>query len=213
MGPQAWDGPPAPRGAAIGLFGGSFDPPHEGHLLATRAAMRAFGLSRAWWLVSPGNPLKARGPAPMAARMDAARALARHPGIAVTDVEARLGTRHTAETLRALRARHPGVRFVWLMGADNLLQFHLWHDWREIAAHHPIGVVARPGLRVAARLSPAARALRRHRLPGARSRLLARSDPPRWCLVNAPMSAASSTAIRAAGRWGHEPLASASSRP
>ena len=213
---MAWQGaggPAAPRGAAVGLLGGSFDPPHEGHLSATRAAMRAFGLARVWWLVSPGNPLKPRGPAPMAARLAAAARLARHPGIEVTDVEARLGTRYTAETLAALRARRPDVRFVWLMGADNLAQFHLWRDWRSIAAHHPIGVVARPGLRVAARLSPAARALGRHRLPGARSRLLARAEPPAWCLVNAPMSAASSTAIRAAGGWDHGSLALSSSRP
>ena len=206
-------GPAAPRGAAVGLLGGSFDPPHEGHLSATRAAMRAFGLTRVWWLVSPGNPLKARGPAPMAARMAAAERLARHPGIEVTDVEARLGTRYTAATLAALRARHPGVRLVWLMGADNLAQFHLWRDWREIAAHHPIGVVARPGLRVAARLSPAARALGRHRLRDGESRLLARADPPAWCLVNAPMSPASSSAIRAAGGWDHGSLALSSSRP
>ena len=199
--------PSAPRGAVVGLLGGSFDPAHEGHLGATRAAMRAFGLPRVWWLVSPGNPLKARGPAPMAARVAAAVRMARHPGITVTDVEARLGTRHTAATLAALRARHPGVRLVWLMGADNLAQFHLWHDWRAIAAHHPIGVIARPGLRTAARLSPAARALARYRLQGARSRMLARADPPAWCLVNAPMSPASSSAIRAAGAWGHDSTA------
>lgn len=198
-------GPIAPRGTAIGLFGGSFDPAHEGHLNATRAAMRAFGLARVWWLVSPGNPLKARGPAPMGERLAAAARLMRHPGITVTDVEARLGTRFTAATLAALRARHPGVQFVWLMGADNLAQFHHWRDWREIAAHHPIGVVARPGMRTAARLSPAARILGRHRLRGAEARLLPWAEPPAWCLVNVPMSAASSSAIRAAGGWGAGP--------
>ena len=100
-----------------------------------------------------------------------------------------------------LRARLPGVRLVWLMGADNLAGFHLWRDWRGIAAHHPIGVIARPGTRMAARTSPAAAAMERHRLRGRQSRLLGASKAPAWCLVNVPMSGASSSAIRAAGAW------------
>ena len=192
----------APRGAIIGLLGGSFDPPHEGHVRITHEAMRRFGLGRVWWLVSPGNPLKARGPAPLGERMAAARALLRDPRVTVSDVEARLGTRYTADTLRALRRLNPGVRFVWLMGADNLAQFHHWEDWREIAAHHPIGVMARPGMRLRARLSPAARTMRAHRLRAREARALIQAEPPAWCLVNMPMSALSSTAIRAAAARG-----------
>lgn len=116
--------PNARPGMCIGLLGGSFDPPHAGHVHITREALKRFGLDAVWWLVSPGNPLKTRGPAPLDRRMAAARAIMRHPRVEVTDIEARLGTRYTAETLAALFARYPGVRFVWLMGADNLASFH-----------------------------------------------------------------------------------------
>ena len=193
--------PVARAGQTVGLLGGSFDPPHEGHLAISRAAIRRFGLDRLWWLVSPGNPLKVRGPAPLDRRLAAARALVDHPRIAVTDVEARLGTRYTAETVAALQARYPGVRFVWLMGADNLAQFHRWQDWHEIMGRVPVGVLARPGQRISARMSPAARIYRAHRLAGRRSELLARSVPPAWCFVNLPMNDASSTAIRNRGGW------------
>lgn len=193
--------PPARPGQAVGLLGGSFDPAHDGHALVTREALRRFGLDRVWWLVSPGNPLKARGPAPLAERVARARAVMRHPRVTVTDLEARLGTRYTADTLRRLRATMPGVRFVWLMGADNLAELHLWEDWQDILRRTPVGVVARPGARMAARMSPAAHAFRRWQLPEAMAPQLARTDAPAWCLVNVPMSHASSTAIRAAGRW------------
>ena len=193
--------PVARAGQVVGLLGGSFDPPHPGHLHISEEALVRFGLDRLWWLVSPGNPLKARGPAPLEARLAAARALVRHPRIEVTGIEAALGTRYTARTIAELQARYPGVRFVWLMGADNLSQLHLWQDWREIVERVPIGVLARPGQRISARLSLAARVYRRARLPGRASHLLGRSEPPAWCFVNLPMSRASSTAIRAAGRW------------
>lgn len=133
--------PRAGRGQAVGLLGGSFDPAHDGHAHATREALRRFGLDRVWWLVSPGNPLKAHGPAPLALRMARARAVMRHPRVEVTDVEARLGTRHTAQTLAALGRLYPGVRFVWLMGADNLAQLHRWEDWRRIVEGVPVGVL------------------------------------------------------------------------
>lgn len=188
----------AGRPGVVGLLGGSFDPPHEGHVRATLEAMRRFGLTRVWWLVSPGNPLKARPPAPLAERMALARAIMRTPGVTISDVEARLGTVRTAETLAALRTNYPRIRFVWLMGADNLAEFHLWHDWRGIAAHHPIGVLARPGHRLRARTSPAARAMARWRLKGMRARLLGQVDAPAWAMTNIPMSPLSSTAIRAA---------------
>ena len=186
------------RSLSIGLLGGSFDPPHVGHVHITQEALKRFGLDRVWWLVSPGNPLKARGPAPLAQRLAAARALMRHPRVTVTDIEARLGTRYTAQTLRALRARAHGVRFVWLMGADNLAQFHLWQDWRQIMDSVPVGVLARPGDRISARTSVAARVYPQARVPAGASHGLARATAPAWCFVNIPMLDISSTALRAA---------------
>lgn len=184
-------------GQRIGLLGGSFDPAHEGHVRLTEAALRRFGLDRVWWLVSPGNPLKAHGPAPLDRRLAEARRIAPDPRIVVTGLEARLGTRHTADTIAALQARYPGVRFVWLMGSDNLVQFDRWDRWREIAARVPIGVIARPGSRLAARHSTAARVLARSRLPQAQAGTLASRRPPAWVLIDVPLSEASSTAIRA----------------
>ncbi|MGV6848335.1 MAG: nicotinate-nucleotide adenylyltransferase [Marinibacterium sp.] len=189
------------RGLTVGLLGGSFDPPHAAHVHITREALRRFGLDRVWWLVSPGNPLKDHGPAPLAARMAAARAMMHYPRVTVTDIEARLGTRYTAETLAALMEIYPGVRFVWLMGADNLAQFHLWRDWRNIMESVPLGILARPGDRISARMSPAARIYRRWRISGAASHLLPHAQPPAWCFVNVPLMDLSSTAIRDGGGW------------
>lgn len=193
--------PMARAGMTVGLLGGSFDPAHDGHVHITREALRRFGLDRVWWLVSPGNPLKERGPAPLAARLAAARRLMRHPRVTVTDIEARLGTRATADTLRALRTRYRGVRFVWLMGADNLAQLHLWQDWRFIMDTVPVGVLARPGDRISARMSPAARVYRGARIGGQGSHRLGRAGAPAWCFVNVPMVRESSSAIRARGGW------------
>ncbi|MEL7090828.1 MAG: nicotinate-nucleotide adenylyltransferase [Pseudomonadota bacterium] len=193
--------PLARPGQTVGLLGGSFDPAHEGHAHITREAMKRFGLQQVWWLVSPGNPLKERGPMPLSQRLARAQVVMRHPRVHVTDIEAHLGTRFTAQTLTALKGRYPGVRFVWLMGADNLAQFHLWQDWTWIMRNVPIGVIARPGDRISARMSPAARLYRRYRLSGHASQMLSRTDAPAWCFVNVPMSPASSSAIRAAGAW------------
>jgi nicotinate-nucleotide adenylyltransferase len=186
-------------GQVIGLLGGSFDPPHAGHLHISREALRRFGLDRLWWLVSPGNPLKRHGPAPLAARMAAASALVDHPRIAVTDFETRAGTRFTAETLAALRRICPGRRFVWLMGADNLAQLHRWQDWRAIMESVPVGVLARPGQRISARLSVAARVYGGARLATGQSHALGAARPPAWCFVNVPMTDISSTALRERG--------------
>jgi len=193
----------AGRGPIIGLLGGSFDPPHLGHAHITREALKRFELDQVWWLVSPANPLKARAPAPLGRRMAAARALIDHPRVKISDFEARAGTRFTADTLRALQARHPGTRFVWLMGADNLAQFHRWQDWRWIMENFPVGVLARPGDRISARTSPAANCYRHNRLRGRQAALLARSDPPVWCFLNVPMVNMSSTEIRDRGEWHH----------
>ena len=129
-----------------GLLGGSFNPAHGGHRAVTLFALDALGLDEVWWLVSPGNPLKPkRGMAPLAARVRSAREAARRAPIKVTAIERELGSAYTIDTLRALKRRFPRRRFVWLMGADNLAQFHLWKDWRGIAAEMPIAVIARPG--------------------------------------------------------------------
>ena len=195
------DIPYAAAGQVVGLLGGSFDPAHAGHAHITREALKRFGLDQVWWLVSPGNPLKARGPAPMAQRISKARAVMDHPRVQIMGIEARLGTRYTAQTLRALRLLYPQVRFVWLMGADNLAQFHLWQDWREIADSVPMGILARPGQRISARMSRASTLYAAHRIGGRFSQKLAQADAPAWCFVNVPMMDVSSSAIRAAGEW------------
>jgi len=133
--------------------------------------------------------------------MARARAVMQHPRVDVTDIEAQLGTRYTAQTLVALRARYPAVRFVWLMGADNLAQLHLWQDWRQIVETVPIGVLARPGQRISARMSRAATLYAPYRIAGRHSQLLARARAPAWCFVNVPMMDVSSSAIRASGKW------------
>ncbi|MDQ2091041.1 nicotinate-nucleotide adenylyltransferase [Marimonas arenosa] len=190
-------------GRVVGLLGGSFDPAHEGHAHISREALKRFGLDELWWLVSPGNPLKQRGPAPLDERMARAREVMDHPRVKITDFEARAGTRYTAETLKALMRAYPGVRFVWIMGADNLHQFDQWQDWRWIMQHVPIGVLARPGQRIAARHAKAADIYRFARLRGRQAQALAWGEAPRWCFVNVPMVDVSSTAIRARGGWRH----------
>jgi len=188
-------------GQRIGLLGGSFDPPHAGHVHISKWALKAFGLDRVWWLVSPGNPLKPDQPADLKRRMAAARAIMRHPRVTVTDLEARLGTRYTAATLAALRARWPGVRFVWLMGADNLATFHRWDRWTRIMEMVPVGVLARPGQQLRAGLSPAARRFARWRLPPSEARALPFREPPAWSLVSGRMLDLSSSELRALGKW------------
>ena len=153
-------------GPLTGLLGGSFNPAHGAHRKITLFALNALGLDEVWWLVSPGNPLKPlRGMAPLAARVRSARAMARRAPIRVTAIERELATRFTVDTLRALKRRYPERRFVWLMGADNLAQFHRWKDWRAIARSMPIAVIARPGYDAQALASPAMAWLRRYRLP------------------------------------------------
>lgn len=195
------DLPKARPGQVVGLLGGSFDPAHEGHVHLTREALKRLRLDRVWWLVSPGNPLKAEGPAPMARRLAVARAAMDHPRVEVTAVEALLGTRYTAATLKRLMRLYPGVRFVWLMGADNLRQFHRWDRWEWIMEHVPVAVIARPGVLMAARTAPAVARYRFARRPETAAEGLGRMRPPAWMLLNVPMSDASSTAIRAAGGW------------
>ena len=189
--------PPAWAGQCIGVMGGSFNPPHEGHAVAARAALRRLRLDRLWWVVTPGNPLKAHGDLPSQAdRMAACRVLATDPRMIVTGFEAELGTPYTAATLAFLKRRHPGVRLVWVMGADNLAGFHRWQRWREIVRSVPICVVDRPGWRLPALASPAARAMCRWRIPEARGSRLAHLRPPAWVFLTTRLNPSSSTQLR-----------------
>ncbi|MEQ8266954.1 MAG: nicotinate-nucleotide adenylyltransferase [Parvibaculum sp.] len=189
-------------GLKVGLLGGSFNPAHEGHLHVTRMCLRALGLDRVWWLVSPQNPLKTeKGMAPFAKRFASAERMARDPRICVSDVEARLGTRYTVDTLAALTARFPSVDFVWLMGADNMIELPRWARWREIVKTVPIAVYPRPGFTLKARLSPAALALREVTLDSSDASLLPRLEAPALAFLEGAESGQSATSIRRQGGW------------
>lgn len=193
--------PNAPKGAVIGVFGGSFDPAHHGHAHVSRHALRALALDQLWWLVSPGNPLKQNGPAPLPQRLTRARALVNDPRIHVTDIEAKLGTRYTADTLRELGRLYPQRRFVWIMGADNLAGLDRWENWRWIMRNVPVAVIARPGQQRNALTSVAARSFAQARLSPRAAPMLARMHAPAWLFLTIPMRDISSTQIRAAGGW------------
>jgi nicotinate-nucleotide adenylyltransferase len=188
-------------GQRIGLLGGSFNPAHGGHRHISLAALRRLGLDAVWWLVSPQNPLKpAAGMAPLAERLAGARALARHPRIRVAALETLLGTRYTADTLTALKRRFPGVRFVWLMGADNLIQVSDWENWTQIFHAVPVAVLARPTYSLRASSAKAAQRFRRGRLSEQGAAGLADREPPAWAFLHIRLSALSATQIRAARR-------------
>lgn len=179
------------------LLGGSFNPAHGGHRRITLFALEALGLDEAWWLVSPGNPLKPKdGMAPLAARLASARMKARRAPIVPTAIERELGTRYTIDTLRALVRRYPKRRFVWLMGSDNLAQFHRWRDWRGIARTMPIAVIARPGYDNRAMASPAMAWLRRYRVSAAGFRKRAVWSAPTLVMLRFDPDPRSATAIR-----------------
>lgn len=189
--------PPSAPGMRIGLYGGSFNPAHAGHLHVSRLALRRLALDRVWWLVSPGNPLKDHDDlTPLSTRLAQARTVAADPRIAVTGFEALIGARYTIETLRWLRARRPALRFVWIMGADSLASFHRWEHFREIASLVPIAVIDRPGSTLPAPNARGARALARFRLDEAKSCALADRRPPAWVFLHGPRSSLSSTALR-----------------
>jgi nicotinate-nucleotide adenylyltransferase len=189
----------------IGLLGGSFNPAHRGHRQISLFAAKALGLDEIWWLVSPGNPLKEGSDmAPLAVRFRSAKAAARGLPVRVTAIEQRLGTRYTVDTLAALRRHFPGRHFIWLMGADNLAQFHYWKDWRKIATAVPIAVVARPGYDGAAHKAPAMGWLRRFvRRPG-QARHWTDWRPPAFVLLSLPPDPTSATGLRAADPNWHQ---------
>jgi len=185
----------------VGLLGGSFNPAHEGHAHVAETAMARLGLDRVIWLVSPQNPLKsARETAPLKTRMRSARRMARGRSMIVTDAETRIGAQYTIDTLRILKARFPKVRFVWLMGADNLAGFHRWKGWVEIMHETPVAVVSRPWAGLRSRFSPAARRFSRRRWASARARRLPFAKAPAWSYLRGPLNFNSSTALRARQR-------------
>ncbi|MEE4201174.1 nicotinate-nucleotide adenylyltransferase [Erythrobacter sp.] len=180
-----------------GLLGGSFNPAHGGHRRITLFALAALGLDEVWWLISPGNPLKPKaGMAPLSVRLRSAQEQARRARIVPTTIERELGTRYTRDTLRALQRRYPSRQFVWLMGSDNLAQFHLWKGWRDIARCVPIAVIARPGYDRAAMTSPAMAWLGRHRVSAASFRTTGRWSAPALVLLRFDPDPRSATAIR-----------------
>jgi len=185
------------RGMRVGVFGGSFNPAHEGHAHVAETAMQRLRLHRLIWLVSPQNPLKpTHETADLAQRMAAVRAFARGPNMIVADAESRFGSRYTIDTLRALKGRFPGVRFVWIMGADSLATFHRWRGWTQIMREAPVAVVSRPWISLRSRFSPAARRFRAARWPSAQAAGLPGAGPPAWVFLRGPLNFQSSTALR-----------------
>jgi nicotinate-nucleotide adenylyltransferase len=187
-------------GQAIGLLGGSFNPPHAAHRLISQAALKRLALDKVWWVVTPGNPLKRRSDlAPLERRLQLCRTVANTARIEITAFEAEIGTSFTAAALAFLKGRCPGVRFIWLMGADNLASFHRWQHWREIFQLMPIAVFDRPGWGLKALASRAAQAFSDKRLPESKAKLLAQATPPAWVFLTGPRSTLSSTELRKAG--------------
>jgi nicotinate-nucleotide adenylyltransferase len=189
--------PPHAPGMRIGLFGGSFDPPHAGHALVSHLALTRLGLDRIWWLVTPGNPLKdTRGLAALEMRMKAARRLTRDPRVVVTGLEADIGARYTEDTIAYLASRCPGVHFVWIMGADNLLQFHRWRNWAEIMRSVPVAIVDRPGSTLRSTSAKALQRFARAQIEEQDAKLLATARPPAFVYLHGPRDASSSTELR-----------------
>ena len=190
-------GPSSRPGLSVGLFGGSFNPAHGGHLHLATTAMRALDLDRVWWMPSPQNPLKPEQPS-WESRAATVQALALPPRHKLSDVEVRLGTQYTIDTLRALRKRYCTTRFVFLMGADNFAQLPRWKEWQDILQTVPVAVISRPGGKaIRARLGRAARQFSRYRVPESAAHTLKDHCPPAWTFLTAPHNAESSSRIRA----------------
>lgn len=189
--------PFALKGMTVGLFGGSFNPPHAGHALVAEIALRRLKLDQLWWIVTPGNPLKdTTHLASLAERLRLCEAQVHDPRIKITAFEAAHDLRYTADTLAMIKARNPGVHFVWIMGADNLADFHRWQRWQEIALTFPIAVIDRPGSTLAFLSSRMAKTFYYARIDETDAPMLARSKAPAWTFIHGPRSLLSSTAIR-----------------
>jgi nicotinate-nucleotide adenylyltransferase len=192
-------------GMRVGLYGGSFNPAHDGHAHVAETARKRLGLDRVIWLVSPQNPLKsARDTAPLEERMAGVRRQARDRGMVVSDVETRMGSQYTIDTVRALKARFPGVKFVWIMGADSLATFHRWRGWTQIMRELPVAVISRPWASLRSRFSPTARRFAFARRPAAQAALLPDEAAPAWIYLHGPLNFASSTALREGRRKGEK---------
>lgn len=183
-------------GQTIALFGGSFDPPHAGHRLVAEAALSTLGVDYIWWMVSPQNPLKTNATSELEPRLAATRALAEHPQFHVDTVEDELGTQYAIDTVRALKTRHPQVRFIWLLGADNLTQMHQWKDWQNLMSEIPVAVYPRGNDLRAALEAPAAMAFLDAQLPSEAASQLKDTPAPAWVLLQGELSPLSSTDLR-----------------
>lgn len=191
------------RGMRVGLYGGSFNPAHDGHAHVAETAKRRLGLDRVIWLVSPQNPLKPRHEtADLSERIAGARALAQGPGMLVAAVETQLGSNYTIDTIRGLKARFPGVKFVWIMGADSLASFHRWKGWVQIMHEVPVAVISRPWISLKSRFSPAALRFARYRRPSQSAITLPGARTPAWTFLFGRFNFQSSTALRARPRKG-----------
>jgi nicotinate-nucleotide adenylyltransferase len=194
--------PHVERGMVVGLFGGSFNPPHDGHVLVAETAIRRLGLDQLWWMVTPGNPLKNQSNlAPLGDRIAMSEGIARDPRIRVTAFEQGLGDHHTARTLAYVKARNPSVRFVWIMGADNLASFHRWKNWQQIARTFPIAIVDRPGDTLSYLSSKMAKTFDYARLDEREAEKLAFLKAPAWTFLHGPRSRLSSTELRRQRSW------------
>ena len=186
------------RGMKVGLYGGSFNPAHDGHAHVAETARRKLGLDRVIWLVSPQNPLKSRHEtADLAQRVAGAKALAHGYAMVVAAVETQLGSNYTIDTIRGLKARFPGVKFVWIMGADSLASFHRWRGWTQIMHEVPVAVISRPWISLKSRFSPAALRFARFRRSPQSAIRLANSPTPAWTFLFGRFNFQSSTALRA----------------
>jgi len=182
----------------IGLFGGSFNPPHDGHALVAEIALRRLGLDQLWWMVTPGNPLKkGNSLAPLAERIALSERMSHNPRIKVTAFEQGFGDSYTAQTLARVKARNPHVRFIWIMGADNLQSFHKWRNWQRIACTFPIAVIDRPGATLAYLSSTMAQTFDHARIDEDDAGALWTKKAPAWTFIHGPRSTLSSTALRA----------------
>ena len=192
--------PHVESGMAVGLFGGSFNPPHAGHVLLAEIALRRLRLDQLWWIVTPGNPLKSHKELmPLKERIAACEKLAEDPRVKVTAFEAAHHIRYTADTLALVKRKNPDVNFVWLMGADGLKNFHLWQRWQKIALTFPIAVIDRPGSTLSYMSSTLAKTFDYARTDEEDAPRLARMKAPAWTFIHGSRSSLSSSAIRREG--------------